>query len=66
MSKNTQSDIIKKAKRGLKKKSLVKDIKSFLQKKNKKGSNVVVNHTKIYQELKDKSWLIIEKQNVMK
>ena len=61
MSKNTHSDIIKKTKRELKK-SLVKDIKSFPQKKNKKGSNVVVNHTKLYQKLKDKSWLIIAKK----
>ena len=40
-------------------KNLVKDIKVFLKKKKK--TNMVVNDTKIYKNMKNKSWLSIEK-----
>ena len=43
-------------------KRLVKDIKIFLRKKKKKKiNNVVENDTKIYQKMKSKSLLSIEK-----
>ena len=42
-------------------KKLVKDIKNFLKKKKKKSNNMVVNVTKIYQKMKNKSLLSIEK-----
>ena len=42
-------------------KKLVKDIKIFLKKKKKKSNNLVVNVTKISQEMKNKSWFGIEK-----
>ena len=38
---------------------LVKDINIFLKKKREK--NMVVNDTNIYQKMKNKSWLSIEK-----
>ena len=47
------------------KEKLSKDIKVFLMKQKRKSSNMVVNHTKIYQKLKNKSWLSIEK-NIIK
>ena len=40
-------------------KNLVKDIKVFLKKKKK--TNMVVNDTKIYKNMKNKSWLSTEK-----
>ena len=40
-------------------KELVKDIKVFLKKKKK--TNMVVNDTKIYKNMKNKSWLSTEK-----
>ena len=43
------------------KKKLVKDIKIFLKKKNKKSNNMVVNITKISQRRKNESLLSIEK-----
>ena len=43
------------------KKKLVKDIKIFLKKKNKKSNNMVVNVTKISQRRKNESLLSIEK-----
>ena len=43
------------------KKELVKDIKIFLRKKKKKSGNIVVNNTNIYQKMKNKSLLSIEK-----
>ena len=46
-------------------KKLVKDIKVFLRKKNKKSNNAVVNYTKISQKMKNKSLLSIEK-NIIK
>ena len=42
-------------------KKLMKDFKVFLKKKKKKSNNMVVNDTKIYQKIKNKSWLSIEK-----
>ena len=42
-------------------KNLVKDIKVFLKKKKKKSDNMVVNDTKIYKKMKNKSLLSIEK-----
>ena len=35
-------------------KKLVRDIKGFVKKKNKKNDNMVVNDTKIYQKMKQK------------
>ena len=44
------------------KKRLVKEIKVFLRKKKKKRSdNMVMSDIKIYQKIKNKSWLNIEK-----
>ena len=42
-------------------KMLVKDIKVFLRKKKKKSNNMVMNDTKIYQKIKNKGLLSIEK-----
>ena len=42
-------------------KKLVKDIKVFLKKKNKKIKNMFVNDINIYQKMKNKSLLNIEK-----
>ena len=42
-------------------KKLVKDIKIFLKKKKKKGTNMVVNVTKISQKMKNNSLLSKEK-----
>ena len=39
-------------------KKLLKDV---LKKKKKKNNNMVVNDTNIYQRMKNKSWLNIEK-----
>ena len=36
-------------------------ISDFLMKRKKKRNNIVVNNTKIYQKMKNKSWLSIEK-----
>ena len=46
-------------------KKLVKDSKVILKKKKKKNNNMVVNNSKIYQKMKNKSWLGIEK-NIIK
>ena len=43
------------------KKNFVKDIKIFLKKKRKKGSNMVVNVIKISHTMKNKSLMSIEK-----
>ena len=40
---------------------LVKDIKVFLKKKKKESNNMVMNDTKTYQKMKNKSLLSIEK-----
>ena len=48
------------------KKRLVKEIKVFLRKKKKKRSdNMVMSDIKIYQKIKNKSWLNIE-ENITK
>ena len=39
-----------------------KDIKLFLKKKKKKSDNINVNNTKIYQKMKNKCLLSIEKK----
>ena len=39
----------------------VKDVKVFVKKKKKKSDNMAVKDTKIYQKMKNKSWLSIEK-----
>ena len=39
----------------------MKDIKIFLKKKKKKSNNMVVNDIKIYENMKSKSLLSIEK-----
>ena len=36
-------------------KQLMKDIKVFIRKKNRKSNNMIVNDTKIYQKMKNKS-----------
>ena len=41
-------------------KKLVQDEKVFLKKGKKKSDNMVVNDTKIYQKMKNKSFLSIE------
>ena len=43
------------------KRKLVKDIKIFLKKKRKKGNNMAMDDTKIFQKMKNKSFLSIEK-----
>ena len=43
----------------------MKDIKVFLKEEKKKSNNLVVNGTKIYQEMKNKSLLSTEK-NIIK
>ena len=54
-----QLNIIKIIKKDYKKK-LVKGIKAFLKKKKKKSNNMVVMDMKMYQKMKNKSWLSIE------
>ena len=61
MSKIYQLNIIKRIKRNYKEK-LVKDIKIFPRRKKEKSNNMVVNNTKIYQKMKNKNLLIIEKK----
>ena len=62
---NLRVNIIKILKRDYKQK-LVKDIKAIpKKKKQKKKKNMVMKDTKISQNMKNKSWLSIEK-NVMK
>ena len=43
------------------KKKLVKDIKVFVKKKKKNNDNMIVNKTKIYQKMRNRSLLCIEK-----
>ena len=59
MSKNLSAKYYRENKEILQKR-LVKDIKIFLR-KTKKINNGVVNDTKIYQKMKSKSLLSIEK-----
>ena len=63
MSKNLSTKCYQENKERLQKK-FVKDIKIFLKKKKKNSDNVVVNVTKIPQNMKNKSLLSIEK-NIM-
>ena len=35
----------------------MEDVKNFLKKKKKKIDNMIVNHMKIYQKMKNKTWL---------
>ena len=60
MSKNSSAKYYQNNKERLQK-NLVKDIKVFLKKKKKKSDNMVVNDTKIYKKMKNKSLLSIEK-----
>ena len=46
-------------------KNLLKDMKVFLKKKNKKSNNIVLNDTKIYQKVKNNDLWSIEK-NIIK
>ena len=60
MSKNSLAKYYHKNNKRLLKK-LKKDIKIFLKKKKKKKNNMVINVTKIFQNMKNKSLLSIEK-----
>ena len=60
MSKILSTKYYQEGKERLQKK-LVKDIEIFLKKKKKKSSNMVMNVTKIFQKIKNKSFLSIEK-----
>ena len=60
MSKNLPAKYTKEDKEILQKK-LVKDIKIFLKKRNRKSSNMVVNVTKISQKMKIKNLFSIER-----
>ena len=42
----------------------MRKISDFLMKRKKKRDNIVVNNTKIYQKMKNKSWLSIEKNTI--
>ena len=57
MSKNSSAKFYQKTKE----KKFTKDIKVYLKKKKKKSKNLVVNNTKVYQKMKNKSWLSIKK-----
>ena len=59
MSKNSSAKYYQNNKEIIQKK-LVKDIKVFLSKKKKKSDNMVVNDTKIFQKMENKSLLSIE------
>ena len=43
-------------------KKLMKDIKVFLGRKKKKSNNMIMSNTKIYQNMRNKSWLSLEKK----
>ena len=60
MSKDTSAKYYQNNREILQEK-LVKVIKIFLKKKNKKSNNMIVNNTKIYLKMKNKNWLSIEK-----
>ena len=60
MSKMLSTKYYQEGKERLQKK-LVKDIEIFLKKKKKKSNNMVMNVTKIFQKIKNKSFLSIEK-----
>ena len=48
----------------LQEKKLVKYLKVYLNKKKKKSDNMVMTDTKIYQKMKNKSMLSIEKNTI--
>ena len=58
MSQNSSAKYYQDSQERLQRK-LVKDIKVFL--KRRKRDNLVVNDTNIYQKMKSKDWLSIEK-----
>ena len=60
MSKDSSAKYYQNNKERLQK-NLVKGIKVFLKKKKKKSNNMVVNDVKIYQKMKNKGFLSIEK-----
>ena len=60
MHKDSSDNIIKIIKEDYKR-NLVKDIKVFLKTRKKKSNNMVLNNTKIYQKMKNKSLLSIQK-----
>ena len=60
MSKDSSTKYYQNNKERLQKK-LVKDTKVFLKKKKKKCNNMVMNDTQIYQKVKNKSLMSIEK-----
>ena len=60
MSKNLSAKYYQENKERLQKK-LMKGIKTFLKKKKSKSSNIVMNDRKIYQKMKKKSLLSLEK-----
>ena len=45
-------------------KKLVKDIKVFLEINKKKSNNMIMNNTKIYNKIKNRTLLSIEKNTV--
>ena len=60
MSKNLSAEYYQEIKKDYKRK-LVKDIKIFPKKKKKKSNNMVMNATKIFQKMKNKSLWSTEK-----
>ena len=64
MSKGSSTKYYQNKKERLQRK-LLKDIKVFLKKKKKTSNNMVVKDTKIYNNMKNKSYLSIEK-NIIK
>ena len=60
MSKTLSAKFYQENKPTLQKK-LAKDIKIFVKRKQKKNNNMVMNVTKTYRKMKNKSLLIIEK-----
>ena len=63
MSKDSSAKYYQSDKERLQKKFL-KDVRVFLRNKKKKSDNMVVNDTKIYQKMKNKSLLSTEKNNI--
>ena len=63
MSQNSSTKYYQESQEKLQKK-LVKDIKIFLKKKKEKSNSQVRNDTKIYQIMKNNSFLSIEKNMI--
>ena len=55
MSKTLSAKCYQEDKERLQKNKLVKDIRIFLRKKNRKSNNMVVNITNIYEKMKKKA-----------